>query len=181
MIKTKKNPESVRSKSRHIAQREPALQETPQAGSQAHSAYIANRGEQFSFLLGEDFVEKHNVAWRVELATEETANPLIDPKFPWESAAVFSHGTILLDPIDGLWKAWYVSARETKLQSSAERRLCYAESKDGLNWTRPKLNICSYPGFPRTNILLDIESGGSSQHASVIVHPDAPLGSPFGQ
>jgi hypothetical protein len=137
-------------------------------------AYIPNSKEQFSFLLGEDFVEKHNVAWRVELAKEEAKNPLMEPKFPWESAAVFSHGTVMVDPIDGLWKAWYISCQQTKLQSSAERRLCYAESVDGLNWTRPRLDICPYPGFPRTNILLDIESGGSSQHASVIVHPDAP-------
>src|SRR5580765_4633071 len=136
--------------------------------------YIADKKERFSFLLGEDFVEKHNVAWRVELATEEAANPLMEPEFPWESAAVFSHGTVLIDPIDGLWKAWYISAKQTKLQSSAERRLCYAESEDGLHWTRPKLNICSHPGYPRTNILLDIKSGGSAQHASVIVHPEAP-------
>jgi hypothetical protein len=144
------------------------------SGSQNLPAYIPNRNEQFSFLLGEDFVEKHNVAWRVELANEDAKNPLMEPKFPWESAAVFSHGTVMVDPIDGLWKAWYISCQQTKLQSSAERRLCYAESADGLNWTRPRLDICPYPGFPRTNILLDIESGGSSQHASVIVHPDAP-------
>lgn len=137
-------------------------------------AHLPDQKEQFSFLLGEDFVEKHNVAWRVELATDDVANPLLEPQFPWESAAVFSHGTVLVDPIDGLWKAWYISAKQTKLQSSAERRLCYAESEDGLLWTRPKLDICSYPGFPRTNILLDIKSGGSAQHASVIVHPEAP-------
>jgi hypothetical protein len=139
-----------------------------------NTPYVANGDSQFSFLLGEDFVEKHNVAWRVDLATEDGANPLMEPKFPWESAAVFSHGTVMVDPIDGLWKAWYISAAQTHLQSSAERRLCYAESEDGLKWTRPKLDICSYPGFPRTNILLDVKSGGSAQHASVIIHPDAP-------
>src|SRR5580658_8822243 len=70
---------------------------------------------QFSFLLGEDFVEKHNIAWRIELGHDDGANPLIEPKFPWESAAVFSHGTVLVDPIDGLWKAWYISCKQTKL------------------------------------------------------------------
>lgn len=136
--------------------------------------FVANQGKQFSFLLGEDFVQKHNIAWRIETATEDPANPLVEPKLPWESAALFSHGTILRDPTDGLWKAWYVSARQTKLQASAERRLTYAESEDGVHWKRPKLNICPYPGHPRTNILLDINSGGSAQHASVILHPDGP-------
>ncbi len=130
--------------------------------------------QQFSFLMAEDFVEKHNVAWRIEEAQEESANPLMEPEFPWESAAVFSHGTVLKDPVDGLWKAWYISAQQTTLQSSAERRLCYAESEDGVHWIRPRLSICSYPGHSKTNILLDIQSGGSSQHASVIIHPNAP-------
>ena len=134
----------------------------------------ADQKEKFSFLLAEDFVEKHNIAWRVELATGDARNPLLEPEFPWESAAVFSHGTVLVDPIDGRWKAWYISAKQTKLQSSAERRLCYAESEDGVNWRRPLLDICAYAGHRRTNILLDITSGGSSQHASVIVHPEAP-------
>src|SRR6516225_5785697 len=68
-----------------------------------------HQDEQFSFLMAEDLVEKHNIAWRVELARDEAANPLMEPEFPWESAAVFSHGTVLIDPIDGLWKAWYIS------------------------------------------------------------------------
>lgn len=130
--------------------------------------------ERFSFLLGEDFVEKHNVAWRVELAREDAANPIMEAKFPWESACVFSHGSILRDPIDGLWKAWYIAVPEHRFSPSAERRLCYAESTDGLNWVRPELDICSYPGHPKTNILISIESGGPSQHASVIIHPNAP-------
>lgn len=142
-------------------------------GPETLPAFVANQKQQFSFLLAEDFVEKHNVAWRVEIATEDAANPLMEPKFPWESAAVFSHGTIMRDPTDGLWKAWYISCRQTKLQSSAERRLAYAESQDGIHWKRPLLDICPQPGYPKTNILLDIDSGGSAQHASVIVHPEA--------
>ena len=143
-------------------------------GQQVLPTYVANQKDQFSFLLAEDFVEKHNIAWRVEMAVEDPHNPIIEPKFPWESAALFSHGSIMRDPIDGLWKAWYISCKQTTLQSSAERRLCYAESRDGMRWTRPLMNFCPQPGYPKTNILLDIESGGSSQHASVIVHPDAP-------
>lgn len=135
--------------------------------------YIANEKEQFSFLMGEDFVEKHNIAWRVELAQEDPANPLIEPMFPWENAAVMSHGSVMVDPTDGLWKAWYTAVPKHPYNASAERRLAYAESTDGVNWTRPKLNVCSYPGHLRTNILIDLKSGGPAHHASVIVHPDA--------
>src|SRR5262249_3863825 len=122
--------------------------------------YVANAGEQFSLLLAEDFVEKHNIAWRVEPGTKGPANPPLEPGLPWETAGVFSHGTVLHDPGDGLWKAWYVSVPEHNLSPSAERRLSYAESQDGVHWVRPELGICSYNSNTRTNILLDLESGG---------------------
>ena len=135
-----------------------------------------DEGNQFPFLLGEDFVEKHNIAWRVEIAREDASNPILEPKYPWESSCVFGHGTVLLDPIDGIWKAWYIALPEPQpfVAPGAGRRLCYAESADGLNWTRPELDISPYPGYPKTNILISIESGGPCQHASVIIHPDAP-------
>lgn len=139
----------------------------------------SRENQPFSFLLGEDFVEKHNIAWRVELAREDEANPILEKKFPWESACVFSHGTVLRDPIDGLWKIWYIAVPEHDLSPSAERRLCYAESEDGVNWVRPELEICPYQDYAKTNILMSIESGGPCQHASVIIHPDAPADSRY--
>ncbi len=35
--------------------------------------------------------------------------------------------------------------------------ICYAESRDGINWTRPELNICEYKGSRANNILLRSE------------------------
>src|SRR5438045_1532971 len=109
----------------------PALSSAPAlAQSAAPTAslrpYVANEKEQFSFLIGEDFVQKHNVAWRVELAEEDPANPLLEPKFPWDSAGVFSHGTVMVDPTDGLWKAWYISLSNDAPSPSADRILTYA-------------------------------------------------------
>ena len=150
------------------------------SGNSGHAAheplppFITNEKEQFSFLMGEDFAERHNIAWRVELAEEDPANPLIESKFPWENAAVMSHGTVMHDPTDGLWKAWYTAIPKHPYNASAERRLAYAESNDGVNWIRPELDLCSYRGHQRTNILIDLESGGPAHNASVILHPDAP-------
>ena len=63
-------------------------------------AYTANKDFQFSFLMGSDFPEKHNVAWRIEIAREDAANPLLEPKYPWDSGSIASYGTVLLDPTD---------------------------------------------------------------------------------
>src|SRR5436309_15554322 len=46
--------------------------------------YIPSDKKPFAFLVGEDFVEKHNIAWRVEQAREEANNPILTPQYPWE-------------------------------------------------------------------------------------------------
>lgn len=139
--------------------------------------YVANEKQQFSFLMSEDFQERHNIAWRVELGEEDPANPLLEPKYPWDSGCTFLHGCIMVDPIDKLWKAWYLSkplGRGPSENPAAGRILTYAESEDGVHWTRPEMDIALHEGRTRSNILLDLDSGGLSQHPSVIVHPDAP-------
>ena len=139
--------------------------------------HVANEGHQFPFLTGLDFPEKHNIAWRIEPAQDDTANPLIEPKYPWDEGSIASYGTVLLDPIDGLWKMWYISRPPRPSPSAGPATgwiLTYADSRDGANWNRPELDISLHEGRTRTNILLDLESGGLSQQASVMVHPGAP-------
>ena len=67
------------------------------------------RTDCLSMILDEDIADRDTVAWRVEPAVVDSANPLIEPRYPWDLGATFAHGTFLLDPIDGLWKGWYLS------------------------------------------------------------------------
>lgn len=139
-------------------------------------AYVHNAKEQFSFLMSEDFLERRNIAWRVEEADEDPANPLVEPKYEWDQACVFLHGAVHVDPADNIWKAWYLSKPHHHKKGenpAAGRVLTYAESEDGVNWTRPELDIALRDG-KKTNILLDLDSGGLCQHPSIILHPDAP-------
>jgi len=139
-------------------------------------AYTANKDSQFSFLMGSDFPEKHNVAWRIEIAQEDVANPLLESKYPWDNGSIASYGTVMLDPTDGLWKMWYICRPPRPTPASGPATgwsLAYAESEDGISWNRPELDISLFHG-QKTNILFDLESGGLSQQASVMIHPDAP-------
>jgi hypothetical protein len=140
-------------------------------------AYIANEKHQFSFLTGPDFPEKRNVAWRIEIGQDDAANPLIEPKYPWDAGSIASYGTVAIDPFDHLWKMWYVSRPTRPSPTSGPATgwsLTYAESEDGARWNRPELSICGYQEHTKTNLLLDLDSGGLSQQASVIFHPGAP-------
>jgi len=120
----------------------------------------ASSPSRLPFLMASDFDELDLIAWRVELGTQDPDNPLLEPEFPWDAGGVFSHGTVLRDPIDGLWKAWQVSTPLSKPMGPGtwrhDRRLTYLESKDGAHWVRPKLPIIPWEGHPQTNLLMDL-------------------------
>lgn len=128
-------------------------------------------------LMPDDFESLQLVAWRVEQGVPDPANPLLEPAMPWDSGGIMAHGTVLRDPLDGLWKAWQVStpaeARLDGLKAEHEhqRRLTYLESRDGVKWYRPELPFVRWPGHERTNIIFDLDSGGTSVYASVLVNP----------
>ncbi len=125
-------------------------------------------------IFDDDFVEHHKVAWRIEQAVEDPNNPLLEPKFPWDDAVVgCGHGTVLKDPLDGKFKAWTPSISEdlNYTRGQTQFRLTYLESDDGAAWRRPELDICSFEGYPKTNILMDFASGGRATYASVFIDP----------
>jgi len=129
-------------------------------------------------IFEDNFIERVNIAWRIEPAEQDPVNPLLESAYPWDSASpCVGHGTVLKDPVDGMYKAWVVSAEEVLdyniyRPSNYEFRICYFCSEDGVNWQRPELDINSYPGYEKTNIVFDYPSGGRSTYASVFVDPD---------
>src|SRR5262249_55529604 len=63
---------------------------------------------------------------------------VLRPDRPWEmtgqnpTAMVFSDG-VWFDPQDGLYKMWYMGGHV--------RSTCYATSRDGVRWEKPKLDV----------------------------------------
>ncbi len=58
--------------------------------------------QRMPLLMPDDFESLKLVAWRVEEGEQDQNNPLLDPAMPWDSGGIMAHGTVLLDPIDGL-------------------------------------------------------------------------------
>ena len=119
-------------------------------------------------ILADDFVEHHDVAWRMEPGRKDPNNPLLAPKYPWDAGALGMHSAVRKDPIDGRYKAWYISMPK----HSYDRQLTYAESQDGVLWTRPELDIYPCDGYDKTNIILGSKMGGWVSQPSVFIHPD---------
>ncbi len=133
-------------------------------------------------LLPDCFSDLHLCAWRVEPAQQDPANPLLEGEMPWERGGVGIHGTVLKDPIDGLFKAWIVTtpAEETdegwasgwaSVANDRDRSICYYESTDGIRWTRPKLGIYPYGDQKDTNLIFPSSKFGLQAYASVLIDP----------
>jgi hypothetical protein len=136
-----------------------------------------DNSHRMPLLMPDNFESMKLVSWRVEEGVQDPDNPLLEPAMPWDSGGIMAHGTVLYDPIDGLWKAWQVSTPAEEsfegLESKHEhfRRLTYLESKDGIKWYRPMLPFVKWPGYEKTNIIFDLDSGGTAVYASVFVDP----------
>ena len=99
-------------------------------------------------LLVDDFlIEKTTLKRTFHTPEYHPANPVLKPDKPWENKSVgwfaspFSGGA-WYDPVDKLFKLWYTGG----FLSST----CYATSKDGIGWAKPKLDV-----EKGTNIVLE--------------------------
>lgn len=98
-------------------------------------------------LFIDDFlIERTDMARRFERPVEHPANPILKADREWEQAdgapmAIPYSGGVWCDPADGKFKAWYMGGYN--------KHLCYAESQDGVTWTKPQLDV-----VPGTNIVI---------------------------
>ncbi len=69
-------------------------------------------------------------------AVKHSPEPVVPRDKPWEGWGPYMYGTVMWD--DGRLKMWYQCIGCGK---EAKQRVCYAESADGINWTKPELGI----------------------------------------
>lgn len=96
-----------------------------------------------------------NLRLEMRQPTRHPANPVVkrgEPGTP-DALGVQFYGSIIKD--SGKYRMWYVAFdddTENKV-ASARWRAAYAESTDGLNWTKPKLGLVEYKGSKENNLL----------------------------
>lgn len=105
--------------------------------------------------------------------TRHAANPVVAPTEPWETALAWN--SIYRDPTTGRYQLWYQSYVGPDLE---DRRygcvVCYAESEDGVHFTKPTHDRIPFADSEQTNIVL-LGSGGHSYRycCSVLVDDEA--------
>jgi hypothetical protein len=82
-----------------------------------------------------------NVTRTVHPARKSPANPVLWPQEPWEGTVALVYGSVLLD--DGRYRMWYHNGQGVG----------YAESRDGLEWTRPRLGFFAVDGHDTNSLI----------------------------
>ncbi len=125
---------------------------------------------------------KHNLKLTLETATKHPDNPVLrrGPEGAPDHGHAILYGTVVKD--GDTFRMWYLGMFETEnLNGQAPgwwRPMCYAESKDGVHWTKPELGLVEFNGGTKNNICL-IEGEPESltrvnDFLSVLHDPDDP-------
>lgn len=120
-------------------------------------------------------VDDHDILYRagtrrvLEKPVRQAKNPLITEDKPWEMAIAWT--SVHRDKATGRYQLWYQAYAGKRAQlKTHECVVCYAESADGITFTKPNLGLFDFNGDTNTNIVL-IGSGlyGDRYCNSVIV------------
>jgi hypothetical protein len=108
------------------------------------------------------------------------ANPVVQlgPDGSVDSWAVQFYGSIIRDPDGGRFKMWYVAVSKaerhnTTTPRSAPWRVAYAESDDGIRWTKPHLGLVK-SGDNTNNNLVKLDPHIGVLNLKVLHEPDDP-------
>ncbi|MCB1276593.1 hypothetical protein [Prosthecobacter sp.] len=125
---------------------------------------------------------QHNLKLTLETVQKHPANPVLrsgPPGSPDHGHAIL-YGTVMKQ--GDTFRMWYLGMHETENKSGQApgwwRPMCYAESKDGITWTKPELGLVEFNGSRKNNICL-IEGDPHSMtrvndFLSVLYEPEDP-------
>lgn len=108
--------------------------------------------------------DDHAIPWRNNLqltpvkANKHPQNPVLrrGPAGAPDHGHAILYGSVL--HMNGKFRMWYLGMFETENKAGQApgwwRPMCYAESTDGINWTKPKLGLVDFKGNTQNNICL---------------------------
>lgn len=108
------------------------------------------------------------------------ANPLFEEDKPWEVRYDNLYANVIYDEEEKIYKCWYspfIKDISSKGMTLADRKqkeyeppkremaICYATSKDGIKWVKPKMGLVEFEGSKANNILWRGEEGDGGEHS----------------
>lgn len=110
------------------------------------------------------FVDDHDILYRsgtrrtITQAARNPSNPVLGETKPWELAIGWM--SVHRNARTGKYQMWYQAYSKPAAKAHThDSVVAYAESTDGIRWTKPDLGLFDFNGDRRTNIVL-IGNGG---------------------
>jgi len=148
-----------------VAAAEPPLRDVSQEVADQKLPILV--GKQRQLFVDDAVIESSTGLERtLHQVKKHPASPLIVPDKPWEGKSVLLYGGVVRDPESGRFRMWYLAWGKHVDQPTY---ICYAESADGISWTKPDLQLVEHEGSKQNNILMP----GWSQ-TSVLYDPEDP-------
>lgn len=124
-------------------------------------------GNEAQLFLDDHLIERMEGLKRtVHQPQDIEGNPVIIPEGPWEHRRI-PFGSVLWFPEEKKFKCWYLTMniydsrpgfrgyrKEHHIPIQEAAYICYAESEDGVKWTKPDLGLHEYRGSKKNNIAL---------------------------
>lgn len=113
-------------------------------------------GKQLQLFLDDYIVDNLKGAAEYRLHQPQVREVSIEHDEPWEGSgssfhSVFKDG----DLYKMYYSAWDFTIKPGKVTDDAHPyKLCYAESKDGIHWTKPNLGLVEFRGSKNNNIVM---------------------------
>ena len=132
---------------------------------------LLNVGDRKQLLFDAAFFDSHS-GWIFRVCPpRKTGEPSLVADRPWESFIINAWHTVMED--GGRYRMWY-EAYDKTYTSDFQARYCYAESTDGIHWTKPSLGLETFDGSTDNNILFNQLGGGPTHGGTVFLDPTAP-------
>ncbi|MCH9654171.1 MAG: hypothetical protein K0U86_05655 [Planctomycetes bacterium] len=125
--------------------------------------------------------DDHSIPWKSNLKLTMTPpqkhpnNPLIPigKKGSCDEGGVQFYGSMIEH--EGKFKLWYVALDDTVFKRAyAGLRVAYAESNDGIHWTKPNLGLVNYRGNTNNNLVAVDPPDACTIHLIVLHEADDP-------
>ena len=112
-------------------------------------------GNETQLLIDDHVIEDRWRLTRVLHRPEKfLRNPILVRDKPWEGDGT-SRPYVMWDDEYGRYRMWYQCFSMSNYFGAGgpPYHVCYAESDDGIEWTKPLLDVCEYGDFEKTNVV----------------------------
>ncbi|MCH2117326.1 MAG: hypothetical protein MK161_06465 [Pirellulales bacterium] len=125
------------------------------------------------FLDRSSYADRWDVYERINQPQKAPNNPIMMPDQPWEHSIGLPN--VLYDEQMQKFHMWYANydtgkwggGKTVKNYKRTAYMMSYAESTDGVHWTKPLMDKVPYMGYEKTNILM---TGNSTVQEFVVIH-----------